>query len=61
MGRLGFEVVEASDGAEALEQACERGPLPDLALVDWNMPEMDGLEFVQAVRADRRYDGDARS
>jgi len=28
---------------------------PDLALVDWNMPEMNGLEFVTAVRADPKY------
>ncbi len=26
-------------------------------LVDWNMPEMDGLQFVRAVRAERAYDG----
>ena len=25
-------------------------------MVDWNMPEMNGLEFIQAVRADRAYD-----
>jgi two-component system chemotaxis response regulator CheY len=29
----------------------------DLALVDWNMPEMDGYEFVRAVRAEHMYDG----
>ncbi len=31
--------------------------MPDLALVDWNMPEMNGLEFVTAVRADERLRG----
>ena len=30
--------------------------LPDLALVDWNMPEMNGLEFVRSVRANSRFD-----
>ncbi len=29
---------------------------PDLALVDWNMPEMNGLEFVRSVRANSRFD-----
>ena len=40
----------AKHGLEALEKLRELGPL-DLALVDWNMPEMNGLEFVQSVRA----------
>jgi len=29
----------------------------DLALVDWNMPEMNGLEFIRTVRAEQSYDG----
>ena len=53
---LGFEVVEAANGREAMErlQAIEK---VDLALVDWNMPEMNGFEFVRAVRAEHMYDG----
>jgi two-component system chemotaxis response regulator CheY len=51
---LGFEVAEAGNGAEAL-QRLEDGDTIDLALVDWNMPIMDGLEFVKALRADRRF------
>lgn len=47
----GWEVVEASDGREGLD-VLAAGPLPDVALVDWNMPVMNGLEFVQAVRRD---------
>jgi len=45
----GFEVVTASDGQEGLERLREN---PDirLVLVDWNMPVMDGLEFIHAVR-----------
>jgi two-component system chemotaxis response regulator CheY len=46
----GFEVNDAKDGRDAIEKLAELGP-HDLALVDWNMPEMNGLEFVQAVRA----------
>jgi two-component system chemotaxis response regulator CheY len=47
---LGFDVVEAGNGQEALD-VVEAGPVPDIALVDWNMPVMDGLEFVTAVRS----------
>jgi two-component system chemotaxis response regulator CheY len=46
----GFDVVEAADGREGLD-VVTRGPVPDIALVDWNMPVMNGLEFVSAVRA----------
>ncbi|MGN6088802.1 MAG: response regulator [Actinomycetes bacterium] len=48
--QLGFEVAEAGDGAQALE-VVQSGPLPDIALIDWNMPVMDGLEFVTHMRA----------
>jgi two-component system chemotaxis response regulator CheY len=46
----GFEVEEAENGAEALA-ACHRG-LPQCVLLDWNMPVMNGLEFLRALRAD---------
>jgi two-component system chemotaxis response regulator CheY len=51
---LGFETLEAGHGREALERHAQSGAV-DLALVDWNMPEMSGFEFVKAVRADARY------
>ncbi len=50
----GFQVSEACHGRDALTHLGIHGPV-DLALVDWNMPEMNGLEFVQAVRADGVY------
>jgi len=46
---VGFDAAEAANGQEALEQI-EAGEVPDLCLIDWNMPVMNGLEFVQAVR-----------
>jgi two-component system chemotaxis response regulator CheY len=46
---LGFEVTEAGDGREALDAIAAKGPF-ELALVDWNMPVMDGLEFVCTAR-----------
>src|SRR5690606_10659176 len=46
---IGFEVVEAGNGQEALDKLEELGGA-EVALVDWNMPEMSGIEFVRAVR-----------
>ena len=50
MKDCGYEVVEAGDGQEGLDVVAA-GPTPDVALIDWNMPVMNGLEFVSAVRA----------
>ena len=47
---LGFEVRQAGDGRQALD-VLDEGWVPDLVTVDWNMPVMDGLQFVSAVRA----------
>ena len=47
---LGFDCVEAGDGQEALDKM-KAGDVPVLCLVDWNMPVLDGLSFIQAVRA----------
>ena len=52
--KLGFEVTEAANGREALD-VLNGMATADLVLVDWNMPEMDGVSFVRAVRADPRY------
>jgi two-component system chemotaxis response regulator CheY len=54
MHAAGFEVVEAADGRQGLD-VLSAGPLPDVALVDWNMPGIDGLSFVKAVRDDPAY------
>ena len=48
---LGYQTAEARHGREALLHL-QANPDTALALVDWNMPEMNGLELVQAVRAD---------
>ncbi|HEU4587337.1 MAG TPA: response regulator [Gemmatimonadales bacterium] len=57
MGRilreLGLEVAEAANGREALARLA--ATRPDFALVDWHMPEMDGFEFVCAVRANPEW------
>jgi len=46
----GFIVIEAGDGQQALE-AC-RTQMPDCVLLDWNMPVMNGLEFLKRLRAE---------
>jgi two-component system chemotaxis response regulator CheY len=45
---MDFRIVEAEDGDKALE-ACRR-ELPEAILLDWNMPVMDGLEFLGHLR-----------
>ena len=46
----GFTVVEAEDGSKALESC--RAAMPDCVLLDWNMPVMNGIEFLKALRAE---------
>ncbi|MDQ2650679.1 MAG: response regulator [Actinomycetota bacterium] len=54
---IGFvEVLEAEHGRAALDTLDADGVPPALALVDWNMPEMNGLELITALRAEPRYD-----
>jgi two-component system chemotaxis response regulator CheY len=55
MRGLGCEVLEAANGRQGLECLKKFGAV-DLALVDWNMPEMNGLDFLRAVRQERAYD-----
>ncbi|GAA0903279.1 chemotaxis response regulator CheY [Virgisporangium ochraceum] len=54
-GQLGFDVIQAGNGREALDRLEELDETPELALVDWNMPEMNGLEFILAVRKEPKY------
>jgi chemosensory pili system protein ChpA (sensor histidine kinase/response regulator) len=53
--REGYHVVTAKDGVDALEQTL--GMLPDVMLVDIEMPRMDGFELTRNVRADPRTHG----
>ncbi len=49
LAKLGHtDVVEAADGVEALAQIA--AGRPDLVLIDWNMPNMDGITLVRKIR-----------
>ena len=54
VAKLNFEAVEAGDGQEALDLLAAMPEVPELALIDWNMPVMNGLEFVSKVRSEPR-------
>lgn len=53
---IGCEVFDAADGQAGLNHLETIGK-PDLALVDWNMAGMNGLDFIKSVRALPEYDG----
>jgi two-component system chemotaxis response regulator CheY len=55
MSEIGFEVHDAANGREGLERLGQIAK-PDVILVDWNMPEVNGFEFIQAVRRNPDYD-----
>ena len=52
---LGFDVVEASNGVEALERAVDDHP--DVILMDLSLPVMDGWEATRRLKADKRTAG----
>lgn len=52
---LGFEVGQASNGREAAGYLDRSPEVADLVLVDWNMPEMNGIDFVRHLRRDQRF------
>ena len=51
---MGFAVDEAGDGQQAIERCLIA--MPDLILLDWNMPVMNGIEFIRLLRATDRGD-----
>jgi len=55
LAREGYHVITAKDGVDALEQLSEI--VPDVMLVDIEMPRMDGFDLTRNVRADKRTRG----
>ncbi len=51
----GFQVAEAKNGKDGLAVLQASGPV-QLALIDWNMPEMGGLELLQSIRENHAFD-----
>jgi two-component system chemotaxis response regulator CheY len=54
LASLDISVLEAEDGLDGLEKI-KIMPLPDLILLDWNMPNMNGYEFLQAIKKNSAY------
>lgn len=55
LGRIGFDVAEAADGVEALESLEAAEEVPAVALVDWNMPRLNGLDLIKELRSRPKY------
>ena len=51
---MNFDVIEAGDGKDALDSC--RSNMPDAILLDWNMPVMNGLDFLRALRREEGGD-----
>lgn len=54
---MGYEFLEAADGEEALAVLAREFKEIKLILLDWNMPGMNGMEFLSIVKANSRYKG----
>ncbi len=55
LSRLGYnDVLEGENGVEGWDQMDANADIKVL-ITDWNMPEMNGLELVKKVRADKRF------
>lgn len=54
LSQIGFEIIEAADGQDALEKLESDGPF-EVAMVDWNMPVMNGYDFIRKVRSDPQH------
>ena len=55
LGQLGIKNIdEAEDGKQALEKLRQNPDKYDLVITDWNMPNMTGIELVQAIRSDEK-------
>ena len=53
--QMNYEVLEAGNGREAL-QRCQEVQDINVALVDWNMPVMNGIDFVRKLRSQKEHD-----
>ncbi len=54
LSNAGFDVIEAEDGDDALNKLSS-APVVDMLITDLNMPNMDGLELIKKIRADKKH------
>ena len=52
---LGYSMLQAANGGEVIEFLQGEQSLPDLILMDWNMPVLDGFQVLQMLGKDNRY------
>ena len=52
---LGYSMIQAANGGEVIEFLQSEQSLPDLILMDWNMPVLDGFQVLQMLGKDNRY------
>jgi len=52
--QLNHKIVEANNGEDALKQLEQKGNLPDIILLDLNMPKINGIEFLKILKEDER-------
>jgi two-component system chemotaxis response regulator CheY len=57
LAQSGFDVVQAANGREALETMEREGAAIGLVLLDWNMPEVSGIEVVERLRSQSAFKG----
>jgi len=55
LAESGFEVMQAANGREAIEIMDREGPAIGLVLLDWNMPEVTGIEVVETLRSQKTF------
>jgi two-component system chemotaxis response regulator CheY len=55
---MSFTTTEAEDGRDGLDKLIKNDPREpfDIALVDWDMPRMSGIELVEIIRRNRNFD-----
>ena len=54
LSNAGFDVIEAEDGDDALNKLASASVV-DMLITDLNMPNMDGLELIKKIRADKKH------
>lgn len=52
---LGYTAIEAANGGEVISLLQTEPSLPELILMDWNMPVLDGFQVLQMLSKDNRY------